>query len=58
MKAIKITIETLKGSYTAEAHTQEGGEPIDLQKTLPKLKRDIQDLCIDYGFDFKQGDKW
>jgi len=58
MKLINITIQTLSSTVSAELLDRQEVEHIDLAKTLPKFKRDIQDLAVDYGFEFKPGLGW
>lgn len=57
-KAANIKLELLNLTCSAALHIRDEVEPINLDKTLPKLKRDIENLCRDYGFDFKPDLNW
>ena len=51
---LKLTRDTLDGNdYSCNTLilSIKESEPLDLDKILPKLKRDISDLAVDYGFE-------
>ncbi len=57
-KAAKVSIETLTYKAEAELRIRTDVEAVNLDKTMPKFKKDVEALAVDYGFEFIKGENW